>query len=237
MFHPFNCFTKNALTGLVLLGLGTFVQAAAVNISVSTNANGAPAKFVSSTGSNLNTGSAVRVGYFSFGGSPNLAEQAVLTSSSFAAIDALFTPLGDENATFGSGTGTVTVNNAGFLNLPGHVVAGLTNVNQTDAGHPDPFVPVGTQLYLWVFNNSNPASASEWSLFTASAGWAVPAAGSEALASAEITLAYQPGAVVQGAALRDGSGNFRLAAIPEPTTGLLLIGSTLVYFLRRRVNR
>jgi hypothetical protein len=92
----------------------------------------------------------------------------------------------------------------------------------------------GDQVYFWVFNNVNPAAATEWALVTNPA-WVRPPTGAT-VASYDIadagTIAVGPITTI------DASGNVILgfAPIPEPSTILLgvLGGGAMIGMIRRR---
>jgi hypothetical protein len=200
----------------VLITLFAVGQARAT-VTITVNSNGGP-KYVTSTGTDLALGNVVRVGTFDISGGTGL----LTSSNDFAALNAIFTPLAEGRANGGTATGAnispqnVSINNTGTT---GNVFSQITGV----AGN---YIPQGTQLYVWVFNNSNPAAASEWGIFSSTnVLWDFPPdLGSATLSSGTADVVYR--GTLQGGALR-------LAAIPEPSSfALLALG--LACFTRRR---
>ena len=200
------------------------VQAATVSVSV-TSLNG-PC-YTTSTGAFLDPGSVIRVGYFSAG---NLA--TFQTSNDYAALDSLFTPLAE--GIVGSGTisqidhnsnlvtgNQLVINN--FFGNTGHIFGSIENVAFGA-------VPIGTDLYVWVFNSATPASASEWGIFGSSL-WEFP--DSSTLPANESLASIDVDNFVRGQHVLP-QNELRLSAVPEPGSLLLLVGAVAALRRRRR---
>ena len=189
---------------------------------------------VSSSGTLLAQGDAIRLGYFAASATSSLVE----SSNSYSTLNAAFTAFGEGTIPTSSGTlnetgtpvgnsNTMYVNNAALLNVSGAFFGSFT----LPATFP---VTSGTQqLYMWVFNSSNPATATQWGIFT-DASWTFP----PNLGAANMTMnssGIQP--------LRYGGttgSDYELAsipAVPEPSTFALLAGAMAIgitFICRRR---
>ena len=209
------------LPAIALLALlGTSAQAATVSITVSTAGAGNPL-YVDSLGNFLGAGDVVRVGIFDTSTLANLT--TLETSDDYAAINALFTPLAEG----GSNSGTVTETGATGTDLVINNLFGTGNIFGQIQGIDSNFCTPGTELAVWVFNNSDPLQATQWGIFTTTSGWEFPAAlGSQTLASNKIND------VIRGSSL---GGNYALSVVPEPGSWLLLmLGSVVLNYRRRR---
>ena len=209
---------------VALLALsGPAVQAATVSISVS--AVSANPEFVDSLGNFLAAGDAVRVGIFDTSTQANLT--TLQTDNNFSDVNALFTPLAEGGANSGtvnqggnSGT-NLMVNN--FLGIQGSTFGQIVGISST-------FCTPGTELDVWVFNNANPALATEWGIYSSTSGWAFP----QALGSNTLTTTTLND-VIRGST--EGNGNFALSnisVVPEPGSWLLLMVGAAVMVGRRR---
>lgn len=200
------------------------VQAATVSITVSSA--GAVPKFVDSLGGFLVAGDAIRVGFFNSSTPANMA--TLQTSNVFADVNALFTPLA-ENIT---NAGTVSETGATGSNLVINNLFGTGNVFGQIQNIDSTYCTPGTELFIWVFNNADPTLATQWGIFTSTAGWEFPAGlGSSTLATDENVV------ILRGSNL---SGNLALDnvnVVPEPGSWLLLVAGTVVLTSRRRRQR
>lgn len=208
---------------LITLGFMLLVaKATAATVSISVSSNGGP-MFATSTGDLLTLGSVIRIGSFDISGG-NLA--TLQTSNDYSTINALFTPLGES----GAPSGTVTQgNNPGSLLIindmfgTGNVLGQIANIEAA-------YMIAGQPLFAWVFNSSNPTSATEWGIFSAASGWNFPnSLGSETLATFEIDSILR-GSTTGGITTSD---RLQLSAVPEPGS-LLLLGLTFALRLRRQ---
>ncbi len=185
-------------------------------VSIVSNSLAGGKKVVSSGASDLPAGSVVRVGFIT----DPLGNDAILRGGNFAALNAIFTPLGTENSTAGSGTGAFVI---------GTPTAG--NWASTINGVENSYVPVGTQLYLWVLNNSVPANATEWGLY-ADPLWKMP---DGTLVANQISITTS--SIDSAAEVFRGSNNgatLGTMPVPEPSTAILLVGASSLFFARRR---
>lgn len=208
----------------ILVLASAAVQAATVSITVSSA--GAVPKFVDSLGGFLVAGDAIRVGFFNSSTPANLA--TLQTSNVFADVNALFTPLA-ENIT---NAGTVSETGATGSNLVINNLFGTGNVFGQIQNIDSTYCTPGTELFIWVFNNADPTLATQWGIFTSTAGWEFPAGlGSSTLATDENVV------ILRGSNL---SGNLALDnvnVVPEPGSWLLLVAGTVVLTSRRRRQR
>ena len=176
------------------------------------------------SGAPLTTPNIIRVGYFD----DPAANAAVLSSSNFSAIDALFKPVG-EGLTNGGTATTITATNGLFA-------FSVANILQS-------YLPVGKLMFLWAFNAATPATATQWALFTnddTSGGgspWLSPLEDAGIPGSGDMTLSMQVDRVNDASDVIKGSlsGNqLRLAPIPEPSLLALLLTALPLLARRRR---
>lgn len=215
--------SKHTLKGLILavtLAAASVSSAALVNIS--SNSWTSPGKFVvTSTGALLPLGSAVRIGIF--------ASAPVITSTTtFASINSLFTPLGENTADANDGSGGPLsindINPLDALNTRGHYAGQISGVENGDSRFS-----TGTRLYVMVLNQ--PAAtmfdATEWAIFS-DAAWTIPSTGARSLTTVQISDSSE---VYAGT---NESGRILMAAVvPEPSVSLLALGA-VAFGLRRR---
>ena len=160
--------------------------------------------------------SSLRIGTFSV-----VPNDPALTGTDFAALDALFTPLGTENVDAGSGNTSASLQNP--YTTPGVHGGAVTGVTTT-------FLSPNTALYLWIFNNNDPSAAGEWGIFHDPAWVAPNDLGSVNLATFQINQASD---AITGRH-NIGDGAIQLAVVPEPSTSLFALFSAGLLVLRRR---
>jgi PEP-CTERM motif len=206
------------VTSLALTGFNVSHGANVVITSLAAGPGGEAAKqVVTSANANVPQGSIVRVGHFdltSVGGST-----AILTVGLFPALEAIFTPLGENAGSAADGTsGPVVVNAAGGIG------GSIQNVDNA-------FMPAGRALYAWVFAQPTPnAAATQWTIFRDST-WLMPAGiGSINLQTWQIDQASE---VFRGT-LDLGANRIAMAVIPEPGSALLGMIGLVVAWRRRR---
>ena len=210
---------------LALLTLSSSLTAATVSLSITSN--GGP-MFSTSGGSLLAMGSAVRVGLFDLSGG-NLT--TIQTSNDYFAVNALFTPLGENGGVTGA---SAQPNNASTTMLMINDFFGAGNILGQIGNIESAYLAAGRQLFAWVFNTAAPESASEWGIFSATTGWNSPSTlGSETLATSEIDTILR-GSTTGGLTTSD---RLSLSPVPEPGSLLLVIGSALAFSLRRSRRR
>ena len=213
-------FSIIAASGLSLSAL----QGATVDVAV-TSAGPSP-KFVDSLGNFLNFGADVRVGIFNTSAPGSLA--TLQTSNDYNAVNSLFTPLAENMG----GGGSVSESGTSGTNLIVNNLLGTGNVFGSITGIDSAFCTPGTELAVWVFNNSDPTQATEWGIFTTTNGWEFPAAtvlgGSSTLNTNEIDTVIRGGTVGANYSLSN------VSTVPEPGSCLLLaLGSVLIVRRRR----
>ena len=212
---------KPAIFYAILSLLVLLTAPASATVSITVNSNGGSA-YCDTTGNLLTTGCVVRVGFFDISAPGSLL--TLQTSDDFATVDSFFKPLGEGIPNAGTINQTGSLTNYLVVNgmfAPGALFGQITGI---DASYLTP----GSDLSIWVFNNADPQSASEWGIYTASTGWEFPSdLGSATLSTFEIDN------VVRG--LNTGT-QFQLSsisAVPEPG-GLLLLLIAGGCFSRRR---
>lgn len=215
MTHSSICLGLTALAALLLSASGM-----AATVSLTLNSNGG-SPFATSSGSLLSSGSSVRVGFFNTSGAGLTTLQ---TSNVYSEVDSLFTAFAEGNA----GGGTVDQTGASGTNLvindlftPGHVFGQIIDIDST-------YCTTGDAIWVWVFNNADPLLATEWGIFSATTGWAFPAAlGSVTLSTFEIDN------VVRGTNTGTQYQLSNVSVVPEPGS-LFLIAAAGVLLRRRR---
>lgn len=145
--------------------------------------------------------------------------------------------LRDNFTEFGRSTPGAGDPNGGGTNDDGYWLANTTN---TTIG----LNIQNTQIYYWLFNNADPAAATQYGIFTApgNARWIFPS--DTAIPNTTVTdLSDVPtdtngilfGSFGTGLSRDGASPLYNLAVVPEPSTyALLLVGAGAVAFARRR---
>jgi hypothetical protein len=209
---------KKSLILVALFGLSSLAHAS-VNIVAQALS---PNLILSSSGTALAVGDVVEIGYFS--STTNLS-----TSNSYSSLSSIFTPIGQGSADSDTlSEPGVTGDTMEINNVQGAGTFGGTfqNVSST-------YLPAGSLLYMWVFNSTNPATATQWTILGDST-WIFPVDPSQA----NLSLSSSGITVYRGST---SSTDFELAnipaSVPEPTSlaglgSLLVLGSAA--FIRRR---
>ncbi|MBL9116233.1 MAG: hypothetical protein JNJ83_14600 [Verrucomicrobiaceae bacterium] len=142
-------------------------------------------QFANKSGNTLESGALVRVGTFDL---PSATREATLsTTKDYHQLKAWFRPLGEGLVGRGSvlqaGT-TGTSSGLRINDLPGDggVFGTIQSINETQ-------LPVGTQLFVWVFNQSTPEASDQWGIFTADTWTAPPSLGNNTLSTASTVRA------------------------------------------------
>lgn len=206
----------NKLLILLTFLLVPFTVNGTINVAFSVFANPISGLILDSDGDPLPSGAALRVGTFDESAFNALTPAQQLT---FAEVDSLFF------------TATTTFALAG---------GSFTNTGVPGSFPDDPSF-TGAQIYVWAFNNSDPASATEWGIFsgpTTNANWQLPFASDELKSLA--SSAYS--SIVVGGTSGSDPTNYTLAAIPEPGTvaavfGLLALSFAMVIRRRRQISK
>ena len=221
--------TRLFLSSIACL-LGLTVASSAATVDVAVTSAGTSPKFVDSLGSFLTLGCDVRVGIFDMSTPANLA--ILQTSNDFTAVNSLFTPLAENMG----GGGTVSqFGNAG-TNLIINNGLGTGNVFGSIVGIDPAFCTPGTELAVWVFNNSDPTQASQWGIFTTTSGWEFPAA--SALGGSSTLNTNEIDTIIRGSTNGSNYALSNVSAVPEPGSWLLIVaGAVVVARSRRRSNR
>jgi hypothetical protein len=170
--------SPSLLLGAVLAMLGS----ASLNAGSITLSSVGGAKFATKEGQLLPHGCAVRVGSFNL---PNATRDQILPEKGdYAQLKTVFKPLaegliGSGSAAQNAGGGTVL--RANSFPAEGDIFGTVANINAT-------YMPPETQLYVWVFNHSNPDLATQWGLFTADTWLAPPALGNRTLGTNSVEV-------------------------------------------------
>ena len=157
-------------------------------------------RFATKTGSLISTGCAVRLGTFEL---PAASRDAVLNSQGdYAWLKSVFKPLAE--GLIGAGSAAQASGSGSVLRANGFPAAGdlFGSISDIDPA----YLTTDTQLYVWVFNHSNPDQATQWGLFTAAEWTAPPALGNRTLSTAASVQALQGTAI---------SGQLRLIDVPS----------------------
>jgi len=221
---------RASLLALALLGSA----AHAATVSVTVTSMGGPC-YTTSIGGFLDPGDVIRVGYFDLTNPTTLA--TLQTSNNYATINSLFTPLA-ENL---SNSGMVMQNDAGgapvtggrliinnFLGSTGHFLGTIDTIGSS-------YLTPGMDLSIWIFNDSNPAAATEWGIFSATSGWDFP---NGAVISASETLnSIEVNNIVRGNydAINNHLQLSPVSVVPEPSSLMLVLGVAMI--MRRRSRR
>ncbi len=189
--------TIAALEMIVLFCAGGLIPAQARNLTLSTAGGRALAD---AAGVPLPAGCAVRLGSFNLPAATR--NQTLAQTKDYRQLAVWFKPVAENLAGGGAP-----------LQAAGSVAGLVTNAFPADgdvfgtvAGVSTSFLPVGEQLYLWVFNGPTPQASTEWGIFTAPAWLTPPALGSQSISTAAASLQAIHGSLTGGA--------LNLAAIP-----------------------
>lgn len=160
-------------------------------VTVNVIANGATGLYQSSGGTSL-AGST-----YSFGWLDETAYDLLGASQTdFGSVDAIWTELGSGTI---SGSGEIfSIGNSATI--------------PTSPAEPQP----GTSLYLWVFNDATPGSATEWGIFNSSS-WVMPS---------DLGTVSMTSSLIDNVVAGTTSGSdFRLVStVPEPSAFAALAG-------------
>lgn len=185
---------------------------------------GIDAQLMPSTGSvNLANGSLVRMGTFNLSGPFNFGLIGSPGYSTFAEVDAFFQELSSTTTT---------------------VISGQSGAfEQYDFEISSPSVDPGDPLYVWAFNSATAANGTEWAIVGGTAGsqWSVPDTfpGSHAFdLGFERVIHFGSDSGIESPISATDATNVRLAAIPEPSTWLLIgLGCAFGLFRLRHIRR
>ena len=214
---------------IFLVAILCFAASAHAQVVVAANGVGSHLVFASDGVTPLVNGDLIRLGTFNSSGISILA-----TSNSLSTLDGDFTALGEGNV--GGGTLTETPQPAGntmdinsFGGTSGAFYGSFSGVSSSYFA-----TGTATQLYMWVFNSSDPNTATQWGIFDAPS-WMFPAnLGTVTMGLGSANIDPLRGSV-------DGT-DFELAnlsGVPEPSTFTLMAGAVIVgsLVLRRRRHR
>lgn len=113
---------------------------------------------------------------------------------------------------------------SGLFNADGTIFSTGNSVTIPAVEEPQ----VGSNLYMWVFDSSDPSTSSEWGLF-GSSNWLMP----PDLASVSLTSN-----LIDNVVFGDVSGNnFITSPVPEPSTYALLAGILSIGYVVVRRSR
>jgi len=203
----------------ILVLAASVVIAGAAHAQVSITAQGLGDLALTSSGTTLTTGDAIRVGYI-----PPSALSLFATSNSYSLLSSSFDAIGEG------------ISNAGTLSespTPSGSFLDINNAFSQTGGFSGTFnnvanLTTGDQLFMWIFNSPNPATATQWLVITGTASnWYVPA--TPVPGSTQITLTTANATPIRGTQVTSGpnTGDYELAAIPipEPASFSLLAGA------------
>ena len=157
-------------------------------------------RFATKTGALISSGCAVRLGTFEL---PAASRDAVLNSQGdYAWLKSVFKPLAE--GLIGAGSAAQASGSGSVLRANGFPAAG--DIFGSISGIDPAYLSPDTQLYVWVFNHSNPDQATQWGLFTAAEWTAPPALGNRTLSTAASVQALQGTAT---------AGQLRLIDVPS----------------------
>ena len=155
--------TRSLIIGALCCCLGSAsVMAGGVTLS---SVGGS--QFALKDGAELPQGVAVRIGTFVL--PADTRDQTLATTTDYITLKSWFLPLAEGGAESGTisqvgALGNILRSN-GFPTA-GDIFGAISNVSTS-------YMAPGTQLYVWVFNHSNPELATQWGIFTA-ANWLMP---------------------------------------------------------------
>ena len=217
---------------LASLGLAMFANTASSSVVIGFTAT--EAQFEDSSGTALSNGSIVSVGYFNLSGAFSFAQIGTPAFDSYAEVSPYFTSYGSAS--------TETLAYSAPYNRAGSI----------DTGNGSGIAPdgdAGKALYMWAFNSSSVATATEWAIVsnlttTPGGKWIVPTTPF----STDIDLGGDVSTrVVNFGAVSSNTGSggvgvydiktMAISAVPEPSSFLALAGLGLFGFVSRRVRR
>ncbi|MFN0130164.1 MAG: PEP-CTERM sorting domain-containing protein [Verrucomicrobiales bacterium] len=220
---------KNALV-VSAISLFTLTCSSDAAISVTGNNLGGSGRILAdAAGTPLPAGSLIRVGFFN----DPVADIAVISGTDFSSIDQLFKSLGEGVAN----SGTLT---------DGSLAAGVPTAGRfsfTISGAEQSYLPPNKLMFLWVFNASSAASATQWALITNNDSndgdlpWLSKVDDVGIPGSGNLSLPMQQAQVDDASDVVTGSivGNqLRLEVVPEPSLAALCLSATGALLLRRR---
>lgn len=184
----------------LIVGLGlALLNSSALQAGSITLSSVGGTKFATKDGQLLTQGCAVRLGSFNL---PNSTRNQILPEKGdYAQLKSVFKPLAEGLIGAGSAAqadGSGTVIRANSFPAAGDVFGSVTNFSAS-------YMPPGTQLYVWVFNHSNPDQATQWGLFTSSEWLAPSALGNQTLSTTAVVTPIQGNAT---------GGQLRLIDVP-----------------------
>jgi hypothetical protein len=214
----------------LLIAAASLCFSVLAHAQVTVNANDSFGVIIlSSSGTKLAAGSSVRIGSI-----PSVDLAAFQSSNSYSTLNSFFTPIGEGTLPSVSGTlsetgtpvgnsNTMFVNNGGGLNVAGSFLGSFSV--------PAGYMTLNTPLYLWVFNSSDPSTATQWAVF-GDASWTFPSN----LGTASLTMTSSGINVIRGSTNGSNYDLANIPAVPEPTTISLLASAVVMggVALRRR---
>jgi hypothetical protein len=197
------------------------VNGAAVNIGTNTLA-GTARGVLTTSGAPLPIGSMVRIGLFS----PTATPARIAAATSFAELNSLFIPIGEDSSSAADGTnGPGAVNSQTVAGAPGGGWGFTINAVENS----DSRFAAGLRLYLMILDvpAASLASASS-ALVISDPSWLIPAAGTRTMSTSVIGDQSE---VFVGTY---GPTSLTLSAVPEPTSVALGGLAALGLMARRR---
>jgi hypothetical protein len=209
----------------------SFALVAASNAAITiagNNLGGSGRILADASGAPLTTNSLIRVGFFN----DPVADAAVISSTNFSAIDAIFKSVGEGLVN----SGTVATGALSVGATAGRFSFSVQNVQQS-------YLPDNKLMFYWVFNSSSAASATQWALFTnddssgSGAPWLSKIDDPGIPGSGDLSLAVQQLRVDDTSDVFTGTidgATLRLEVIPEPSLAALCLTASTLLFRRRR---
>jgi hypothetical protein len=179
----------------------------------------------STSGTTLPTGTRIRVGFFN---NPS-GNAAIISGNDFAAIDAIFNPLGEGDV----GGGTVSTGSLAIGATAGRFSYEISGITQA-------YLAAGVPLYYWVLNSNQIAAGNgQWAIFSnndsnnGGTPWVAPV--DDPVLGGSIPLAVTNLRIDDADDIARGAvaGTQLRLEVPEPTS-LSFLGLGLLALFRRR---
>ena len=215
-------FSIRHLTILAIFLLAGTAHSALVNIGANNLAANSPL-IRTTSGAFLPAGMIVRIGTFAAGA------PTINAGTTYAEINALFTPIGESSTDANDGT------NGPLLMLGGGTNDGKFGGTISNVQNSDPrFTALSTRLYIMILDvapqaNMSLAAPTSWLIMSDATNWFIPSAGTKAITANQISASE----ILAGQFV--SSTEFRLVAIvPEPGSMAMCLAAAGLFLRRRR---